>query len=106
VSLMQYPGAPSTLAAPDHSTFIQVELPGKGQRSAGATKTVGATVAKTATKRSATAPLATNIALNTVEWRRLVNQLGTLQQPKVSRKPSASAIRDAQPAPPAGGTGH
>lgn len=105
VSLMQYPGAPSTLAAPDHSTFIQIELPGKGQRFAGATKTVGATAAKTAAKRRETAPLATNIALNTVEWRRLVNQLGTLQQPKVSRKPSSAAIADAPPAPPASGTG-
>jgi hypothetical protein len=105
VSLMQYPGAPSTLAAPDHATFIQIELPGKGGRSVGASKAAGATVAKTAAKRSTTAPLATNIALNTVEWRRLVSHLGTLQQPKVSRKPSISAIRDAQPAPPAGGTG-
>jgi hypothetical protein len=105
VSLMQYPGAHSTVAAPDHSTFIQLVLPGKGQSSAGATKTVGATVARSAAKRSSTAPLATNIALNTVEWRRLVSQLGTLQQPKVSRKPSAWAIRDAQPTPPAGGTG-
>jgi hypothetical protein len=101
VSLMQYPGAPSTLAAPDHSTFIQVVLPGKGQRSAGATKPAGANVAQAAAKHSSTAPLATNIALNTVEWQRLVNQLGTLQQPKVSRKPSASAIADAPSASPA-----
>jgi hypothetical protein len=105
VSLMRYPGAPSTVAAPDHSTFIQVELPGTSQRSKGATKTVGAAVAKTAATRSSTAPLATNIALNTVEWRRLMSRLGTLQQPKVSRKPSASAITDAPPAPPAGGAG-
>lgn len=103
VSLMQYPGAPSTVAAPDHSTFIQLVLPANGQRSAGATKSVGATVAKIAAKRSSTAPLATNIALDTVEWQRLVSHLATLQQPKVSRKPSASAIRDAPPAPPVGG---
>jgi hypothetical protein len=105
VSLMQYPGAPSTLAAPDHSTFIQIELPSKGRRSAGASKIVGANVAQPAAKRSSTAPLAANIALNTVEWQRLVNQLGTLQQPKVSRKPSASAIRDAPPAPRGTGAG-
>jgi soluble lytic murein transglycosylase-like protein len=102
VSLMQYPGAPSTLAAPDHATFIQIELPGRGQRSGGATKTVGANIARSASKRSSTAPLARNIALNTVEWRKLVSQLGTLQQPKVSRKPSASAIADPPPATPAG----
>ncbi|MGH2911129.1 MAG: hypothetical protein ACRDJ3_01490, partial [Solirubrobacteraceae bacterium] len=95
VSLMQYPGSPSTLAAPDHSTFIQIVLPGRGRRSSGATKTVGANLARAAAKPSATAPLAINIALDTVEWQRLVSQLGALQQPKVSRKPSAWAIRDA-----------
>jgi len=105
VSLMQYPGAPTTVASPDHSTFIQLELPGKSHGSAGATKTVGANPASSAAKRGSTAPLATNIALDTVEWQRLVSQLGTLQRPKVSRKPSPSAIADAPPAPPASGTG-
>jgi hypothetical protein len=101
VSLMQYPGAPTTVASPDHSTFIQLELPGTSH---GSTKTVGTNRASSA-KRSSTAPLATNIALDTIEWQRLVTQLGTLQQPKVSRKPSPSAIADALPAPPTSGTG-
>ncbi len=66
VSLMQYPGAPSTLAASDHSTFIQIELPGKGQRSAGATKSVGATVAKT--QPSAARPRRSPRTLRSTRW--------------------------------------
>jgi hypothetical protein len=103
---MRYPGAPTTQAEPDHSTFIQIELPSKARRSAGATAVVGANAARPAVAtRSSTAPPAANVSLDTVEWRRLVSRLGTLQQPKVSRKPSASAIRDAPPAPPASATG-
>jgi soluble lytic murein transglycosylase-like protein len=105
VSLMQYPGAPITVAEADHSTFIQIELSGE-THAAGATKTVGAHVARSASaSRSSTAPAATNLVLDTTEWQRLIEQVGTLQQPKVARKPSASAIRDAQPASPAGGAG-
>jgi hypothetical protein len=94
VSLMKYPGAPSTVAQPDHSTYIQVELP---RRVPGAvvSKTAGAKVARSAgTSQSSTAPLAVNPMLNSIEWQRLVTQVGSLQAPKVSRKPSTSAIRD------------
>ncbi len=97
VSLMQYPGAPATVAEADHSTFIQVELPGKAHAAA-ASSTVGAQVARSAgTSRASTSPLATNVALDTFQWQRLVDQIGALQQPKVARKPSTSAIRVAQP---------
>jgi hypothetical protein len=105
VSLMKYPGAPRTVAQPDHSTYIQVELP---RRVPGAvvSKTAGAKVARSAgTSQSSTAPLAVNPVLNSIEWQRLMTQVGSLQAPKVSRKPSTSAIRDAQPAPSPNGTG-
>jgi hypothetical protein len=92
VSLMKYPGAPSTVAQPDHSTYIQIELPKRVARAA-VRSTAGAKLAGSAGAGSSTAP-GVNVALNSIEWQRLMTQLGSLQAPKISRKPSASAIRD------------
>ncbi|HEY5285656.1 MAG TPA: lytic murein transglycosylase [Solirubrobacteraceae bacterium] len=97
VSLMRYPGAPSTVAAPDYSDYIKIEL--SKPASAKTSKQVGAKTAHTATKNT-TVPLLANPILNTLEWQRLMSQLSTLQTPKLSRKPSASAIRDKSPATP------
>jgi hypothetical protein len=87
VSLMQYPGALSTIAQPDHSTYIQVELPKRISRAV-LSKTAGVAAGQT----SSTAPLVVNPVLNSIQWQRLVTQVGGLQAPKVSRKPSSSAI--------------
>jgi hypothetical protein len=103
VSLMRYPGAPSTVAAPDYSAYIKIEL--ARPRSAKKTsKSVGAKTARTASASSTAPPLA-NPILNTLEWQRLMTQLSTLQTPKLSTKPSASAIRDKSAAPTQGGNG-
>jgi hypothetical protein len=97
VSLMKYPGAPSTLARPDHSTYIQLELP-RQTPAAAASRTRSTKVAGSpGTSQSSTAPVIANPVLDTLEWQRLMTQVGSLQGPKVSRKPSASAIRDARP---------
>jgi hypothetical protein len=101
VSLMRYPGAPSTIAASDYSAYIKIELakPAPAKTS----KNVGAKTAHAAST-SATVPLVVaNPILNTLEWQRLMTQLSTLQTPKLSRKPSASAIRDKNSAPGNGG---
>jgi hypothetical protein len=92
VSLMKYPGAPSTLAQPDHSTYLQIELP-KRVKAAVPGNTAGAKAASSGATHS-TATLSTNPILNSIEWQRLITQAGALQTPKVSRKPSGSAIRD------------
>jgi hypothetical protein len=98
VSLMTYPGAPSTLARADHATYIQVELP-KRVAKATVSKTAGGGRAGAAgTTQSSTTPVAVNPVLNSLEWQRLMTQAGGLQTPKVPRKPSPSAIPD-QPAP-------
>jgi hypothetical protein len=105
VSLMKYPGASSTVAQPDHSTFIQIELP-RRVATAVVSKTAGAMPARSAgTSQSSTAPISANPVLNTLEWQRLIAQVGGLQGQKVSRKPSAAAIRDKQAAPGARGLG-
>jgi hypothetical protein len=100
VSLMKYPGAPSTVAQPDHSSYIQIELP-RHIAKASVSKT---TRAKPATStKSSTAPA--NLALNSIEWQQLMTQIGSLQTPHVARKPTPSAIRDKPAAPGNGGQG-
>jgi soluble lytic murein transglycosylase-like protein len=101
VSLMRYPGAPSTVAASDYSTYIKIEL--AKPASAKTSKNAGAKTAHAA-NASATVPLVANPILNTLEWQRLMTQLSALQTPKLSTKPSASAIRD-KSAAPSGGSG-
>jgi soluble lytic murein transglycosylase-like protein len=94
VSLMSYPGAPSTVAEGHHSTFIQLELPTRpaaGAVAVSATaRTAGATDAGRATPTHTGA-----LSLDTFEWQRLIDQIASIQQPKVPFAPSASAIRDA-----------
>ena len=99
VSLMSYPGAPSTVAAGDHASFVQLEL-------STPTRPASAAVAAHVAAASSGASKAThagNLTLDTFEWQRLIDQIGTIQQPTVSVQPSASAIRDA-PAPGSGGS--
>src|SRR6202042_338562 len=101
VSLMRYPGAPSTVAASDYSAYIKIELAKPAH--AKTSKSVGAKTARAAST-SATAPLPVNPILNTLEWQRLMTQLSTLRTPKLSIKPSASAIRDKSAAPGSSGS--
>jgi hypothetical protein len=101
VSLMRYPGAPSTVAASDYSAYIKIELAKPAH--AKTSKNVGAKTAHAA-NASTTVPLVANPILDTLEWQRLMTQLSTLQTPKLSRKPSASAIPDKSAAPANGGS--
>ncbi|MFZ1155616.1 MAG: lytic murein transglycosylase [Solirubrobacteraceae bacterium] len=100
ISLMKYPEAPSTVAQPNHASYIQIELRRRSP-AAGASKTASAKVARSpgANGSSSTAPLALNPVLSSIEWQRLLTQVGGLQAPRISRKPSASAIRDKQAVP-------
>jgi murein DD-endopeptidase MepM/ murein hydrolase activator NlpD len=103
VSLMKYPGAPSTIAAADYSSYIKIELADKAH---GASVSKAAVVnAKSAATSKTTAPGATDVVLSTSEWQRLVGQIGVLPSPKLSSKPSASSIRDKQAAPSNRGLG-
>jgi membrane-bound lytic murein transglycosylase B len=97
LSLMQYPGAPSTQARPDHSAYIQIDLP-RHIAKAKVSKTAGAKAAGSATSAIAGAAAPANLVLNSLQWQRLIVQVGTLQQPHVDRKPTSAAIRD-KPAP-------
>jgi membrane-bound lytic murein transglycosylase B len=103
VSLMRYPGTVSTLAAADHADNIEIELSKRAPAVASST-VAGAKTARTAlAPGSSTASLPTNVELNSIEWQQLVGQIGGLPTPKLSRKPSSSAIRD-KPASPGNST--
>ena len=103
VSLMKYPGAPSTVAQSNHSAYIQIELP-RHIAKAAVSKTASAKpTAKSAAAKSATAPA--NLVLNSIEWQQLMTQVGSLQAPHVARKPTSSAIRDKPSASGNGGPG-
>ncbi len=97
VSLMRYPGAPSTIAAADYSNYIKIELVNRPGASASKVAGTNAKSAKAASSKTATA--AADVVLGTAEWQRLVGQIGGLSSPKLSSKPSASTIRDKQAAP-------
>ncbi|MGN6373085.1 MAG: lytic murein transglycosylase [Solirubrobacteraceae bacterium] len=87
VSLMQYPGVSATVAKPDHADLIEVSLPA---RAAGPTALVAAHAASAG--RPAGAPA--DLVLGSAQWSRLIARIGGLADPKVSRKPSRSAVRD------------
>jgi hypothetical protein len=101
---MKYPGAPITIAAADYSSYIKIEFVGNVQGAA-TSKVAGVNAKSAATVSSKTATPAVDVVLGTTEWQRLVGQIGSLRSPKLSSKPSTSAIRDKQAAPSNRGLG-
>ncbi len=90
ISLMQYPGAPNTLAMPEHWNHIHVgfrptaaQLPLNGQAATAASAGKGAP-----------SPVIVPSDLSTTQWSQLVNRIGALPAPKVAAKPSSAAIKD------------
>lgn len=97
VSLMQYPGVKRTVASSSHAAAIEIVMHARG-----ATTPLGGgfskPAARAATAHAAAAHAATattgGVILGSAQWRQLFARIGGLAQPKVSRKPSTSAIRD------------
>jgi hypothetical protein len=96
ISLMKYPGAPNTLAMPEHWNHIHVgfhpaagELPQAPGASADAAHSARA-------GKSAAAPVIVPSDLSTTQWNQLVARIGSLPAPKVAAKPSPSAIKDSK----------
>jgi hypothetical protein len=91
ISLMQYPGAPNTLAMPEHWNHIHVgfrptaaQLPLSGQAAASAASA----------GKGAPSPVIVPSDLSTTQWNQLVTRIGALPAPKVAAKPSSAAIKD------------
>ena len=97
VSLMRFPGAPTTLARPDHRDYIELvfspstakraPLRGSAARPAAAAHSAGA-------GRTTPSPLMVSGELSAAEWDKLIARIASLQQPAVATKPSSAAIAD------------
>ena len=99
VSLMHYPGSPSTVASPnewDHLRLAFHPIP----RGAQASPAAAAAVAHAARRGApAPAPLLVGQDLSSSEWGRLFSQISSLHAPAVPVTRSSSAIPDRSPAP-------
>ncbi len=92
VSLMHYPGAPTTIAKADHGDYLEVVF----SRSVSPADAHAAVAGRRA--RSATIA-----GLSSSQWEQLIARVAALPVPKVSAKPSSAAILDAKSAQAAGG---
>lgn len=92
VSLMQYPGAASTLARSDHSDYIEIDFlrsPRHVNPHAG-----GADAHSAGAGRTAPSPIAASGELSATQWNQLLTRIAALPVPVVGGKPSSSAIPD------------
>lgn len=106
VSLMHYPGEPSTHARADHANYIEVDF--------SAPSTPGLPVHSTAIKHTASSPLRGNgetasaaataaetaageapaAEATAAQWDQLIARIGALPAPNIPSKPSSASIRD------------
>ncbi len=98
VSLMRYPGAPTTLARADHGDYIEIvftpaPVSAVGLKAA-ATTTAGAHSAGAG--RTAPVPVAIVGELSPAQWEQLITRIAALPAPTVAVKPSSAAILDNQ----------
>ena len=112
VSLMRYPGAPTTQAQASHASFIGVDfMPTHVSTSPQAAAAAAAHSAGPGA--TAPSPFAVSLGLaangsptmSADQWNTLLSRIGSLPQPKVATKPSSSAIRDPQSTSSAQGSG-
>jgi hypothetical protein len=94
VSLMHYPGAPTTLARADHGDYVEIVFAPAPSRLA-RTKSAATTAAHSAgAGQTAPAPGALVGELSAAQWEQLVARIAALPAPSVAVKPSAAAIPD------------
>jgi membrane-bound lytic murein transglycosylase B len=95
LSLMRYPGAPTTHASASYSERLRIEFAppvqtlALGPATAGKAGRNGARAAKLAA-----VPLLQSSTLDSTQWDQLVNRIATLPVPTVASKPSSAAIPD------------
>jgi hypothetical protein len=94
VSLMRYPGAPSTLARADHGDYVEIAFP-PAPHAAGLKPSTTAAVAHPA-GAGQPAPVAIVGELSVAQWEQLIGRIAALPVPTVAVKPSSAAIPDGQ----------
>ena len=93
VSLMRYPGAPSTLARADHGDYIEIVFPPSAPSAAKLARAHAAGAAKTGSSQTAIAG-----ELSPSQWEQLAGRVAALPAPSIVFKPSSAAIPDHPPA--------
>jgi hypothetical protein len=100
VSLMRYPGAPSTLARADHGNEVEIDFAPVPTQAPGSKGAAGRSAASPGASAAPVAPVPTPLLvsgeLTPAQWDQLVARIGLLPSPRVSANPSAAAIRDSQ----------
>jgi hypothetical protein len=94
ISLMQYPGAPSTLAMPEHSNEIHIDFRPVGASVALSPAAAAKAAHSAGAGKTAPAPVTTTDELTTTQWNQLITHIAAVPAPKVAVKPSSSAIKD------------
>ncbi len=110
VSLMRYPGAPSTLARADHGDYVEIVFPPAPRGGALKSSTTAAVAHPAGAVASASAPVAVTGELSVAQWEQLIGRIAALPAPNVAVKPSSAAIPDnpggkSLAAPGSGGAG-
>ncbi len=96
VSLMRYPGAPSTLARADHGDYIEIAFRPQPHVAALKPSTTAAIAGPASVGQTAPAPVAVMGELSVAQWEQLVGRIASLPTPTVAAKPSSAAIPDGQ----------
>jgi Transglycosylase SLT domain len=94
VSLMQYPGAPNTLAMPERWDQIHVDFRPASATASPSSPAGVAAVHSARAGRAAPTPFLVSGGLSSTQWSQLITHIGALPAPKVAVKPTAAAIRD------------
>jgi soluble lytic murein transglycosylase-like protein len=97
VSLMRYPGAPSTLARADHGDYIEIAFRPAPHPAALQSPTTAAVAHPAGVGQTAPAPpVAIMGELSVAQWEQLIGRIAGLPKPTVVVKPSSAAIPDSQ----------
>jgi len=95
VSLMRYPGAPTTLARADHGDYVEVVFaPALAHLHAAQSAATIAAAHSAGAGKTAPAPVAIVGELSPAQWEQLVSRIAALPTPTVAVKPSSAAIPD------------
>jgi membrane-bound lytic murein transglycosylase B len=94
VSLMRYPGAPSTLARADHGDYIEIAFTPAPR--ALKSSTTAAVARAAGAGQTASVPVAIVGGLSVAQWEQLIGRIAALPAPTVAVKPSSAAIPDSQ----------
>jgi hypothetical protein len=98
VSLMHYPGAPSTLARADHGDYVEIAFRPAPHAAVLKTPTTAAVAHPAGAGQTAPAPAPVAIVgeLSAAQWEQLIGRIAGLPKPTVAVRPSSGAIPDSQ----------